>query len=136
MERDHQAMHGTKQSESNLAIRQTNDEHPLAQWLRHVADNLDQIYVRTQDSRSGCWGTSSLTELHLDVEPQPRLTAQRRRSITSQTSCMNPGQRVMMNSSSIEPSWKCPASRNLACRLFWAPDLKELSDGTSCFYFC
>ena len=30
----------------------------------------------------------------------------------------------------------CPASRNLAGRLVWAPDLKELIDGTSCCYLC
>lgn len=42
-----------------------NAEHPLAQWLRRVADLLDRIYVRTYNPKTGCWGNTSLADLEL-----------------------------------------------------------------------
>jgi hypothetical protein len=40
-----------------------NEAHPLAQWLRRVADLLDCIYVRKLDPETGRWGNASLAEL-------------------------------------------------------------------------
>ena len=40
-----------------------NEQHPLAQWLRRVADKLDLIYVRRQDPETGRWGNCSLADL-------------------------------------------------------------------------
>jgi hypothetical protein len=38
-------------------------EHPLALWLRHVADHLDAIYVRDREAENAPWRTVSLADL-------------------------------------------------------------------------
>ena len=43
-----------------------NEQHPLAQWLRRVADLLDRIYVRARDPETGRWGSTSLADLELE----------------------------------------------------------------------
>lgn len=46
---------------NDRTTRNAND--PLAVWLRRVADNLETIYVRRQDTLSGRWGNCSLADL-------------------------------------------------------------------------
>lgn len=52
-------------SGSRVAPAPHTDAHPVATYLREIADNLDLIFVRRQNAQ-GRWGNASLASLPVD----------------------------------------------------------------------